>query len=367
MKIVKITIAVLASLVINAVSFAGELSVTGSAKATYALRSSDSTSSKSENGKGIGIANEFTLSASGETDGGIAWKYAQDIDDATVQDDASLVFTLPSYGTVGVFVSEGGISSKYGWSPAVYAPGSDYGWTSNAATGTKHDDGTAAPGFTYGNDIGGYNNFQYHTPAGILPFGLGAKIAWAPSSGTDQNASSDNAGDAKSQEDGHSVVQYQVNAAPIDGLSLTASYIENDGYSTLYKQTYEAGGGSVKYAMGPVTVGYGKFYVAPAILKATVDQHAISYTNTSYGIGFNVNDSFSVSYTNEKSNSRKKTVTAATKVDAMVEVEAEISAVQAAYTMGGMTMSIAQKSVDNMDYTANLDGKETVIAVSLAF
>lgn len=368
MKIVKITIAVLASLVINAVSFAGELTVTGSAKATYALRSSDSTSAKSENGKGLGIANEFTLSASGETDGGIAWKYAQDIDDATVQDDASLVFTLPNYGTVGVFISEGDLSSALAWSPAVYAPGSDYGWTTNNASTVKHDDdSTATPAFTRGNGINSFNSLQYHTPAGLLPFGIAAKVAWAPSTGADANASSDNAGDTKSLEDGHSATQYQVSAAPIDGLSISASYIENDGYSSLYKQTYEAGGGSVKYAMGPVTVGYGKFYVAPAIKKATRSQHNISFTNTSYGIGFNVNDSLSVSYTNEKSNARKKTVTLATKVDAMAEVESEISAVQAAYTMGGMTMSIAQKSIDNMDYTANLDGKETVIAVSLAF
>jgi hypothetical protein len=367
MKIVKITIAVLASFVINAVSFAGELTVTGSAKATYALRSSDSTSSKSENGKGIGITNEFTLSASGETDGGIAWKYAQDIDDATVQDDASLVFTVPGVGTLGVFVSEGGISSKYGWSPAVYAPGSDYGWTTNTTSATKHDNGTNAPTFTYGNDIGGYNNFQYHTPADILPFGIGAKIAWAPTTATDQNASSDNAGDTKSVEDGHSAVQYQVNATPYEGLSVTASYIENQGYGNLYKQSYEAGGGSAKYAMGPVTIGYGKFLVAPAILKSATASHTYLYENTSYGIGFNVNENLSVSYTNEKSNAKRKTVATTTRVDTMAEVETEITAVQAAYTMGGMTLSIAQKGIDNMDYTAALDAKETVLAVSLAF
>jgi hypothetical protein len=367
MKTLKITIAVLASVLANAVVFAGELTVTGNAKATYALRSSDSTTGASENGKGIGIANEFTLSASGETDNGIAWKYAQDIDDATVQDDASLTLTFPTYGTLGIFVSEGGISSKYGWSPAVYAPGSDYGWTSSAAAGTTHDDGTSQPGFTYGNDIGGYNNFQYHTPAGILPFGLGAKVAWAPSSATDQNASSDNAGDTKAAADGHSVLQYQVNATPVDGLSVSASYIENDGYGTDYKQTYEAGGVSAKYSAGPVTIGYGKFLVAPAITRALVAQHTYQYENISYGIGFNVNENFSISYTQEKSEASKKTVTAGTRADAMVKVEAEISAVQAAYTMGGMTVSVASKSLDNIDYTANRDGTETVIAVALAF
>jgi hypothetical protein len=168
MKIAKITLAVLASFLVNAVVFAGTLNVTGSAKATYAIRGSDSTTAKSSGGKGIGIANEFTLSAAGETDNGITWTYAQDIDGATVQDDASMTLTFPTLGTIGIFVSEGGISSKYGWSPAVYAPGTDYGWTGNSAV--VHDSGTQAPAFTYGDDIGGYNNFQYHTPSRYFTF-----------------------------------------------------------------------------------------------------------------------------------------------------------------------------------------------------
>ena len=367
MKTLKITIAVLAAVLANAVVFAGELTVTGNAKATYALRSSDSSTGVSENGKGIGIANEFTLGASGETDNGIAWKYAQDIDDATVQDDASLTLTFPTYGTLGIFVSEGDLSSALAWSPAVYAPGSDYGWTTNTATGTKHDDGTSTAPFSRGNGINAYNNFQYHTPAGILPFGLGAKVAWAPTVGADQNASSDNAGDARAAEDGYSAKQYQVTAAPIDGLSISASYLENDGYSTLYKQSYENGGYSAKYSVGPVTSGYGKFHIAPSILKATTAQHTYEYENTSLGIGFNVNEALSVSYTEEKSEASKKTVTPGTRADAKVSVETEITAIQAAYTMGGMTLSIANKSIDNMDYTANVDGQETVLSVSLAF
>ena len=367
MKTLKITIAVLASVLANAVVFAGELTVTGNAKATYALRSSDSTTAISENGKGIGIANEFTLGASGETDNGIAWKYAQDIDYATVQDYASLTLTFPTYGTVGIFVSEGDLSSALAWSPAVYAPGSDYGWTSNTATGTKNDDGTSTAPFSRGNGINAYNNFQYHTPAGILPFGLAAKVEWAPSTGADANASSDNAGDAKSAEDGHSARQYQVSAAPIDGLSISASYMENDGYNITYKQTYEAGGVSAKYSFGPVTVGYSKFAIAPAIRKVDDATHTYRYDNISYGIGFNVNENLSISYTNEKSEASKKDVTLGTPVDAMSKVEAEISAIQAAYTMGGMTVSVASKSLDNIDYTLNKDGKETVIAVALAF
>ena len=367
MKITKITLAVLVSFLVNAVTFAGELTVTGSAKATYALRGSDSTTTKSNGGKGIGIANEFTLSASGETDNGIAWKYAQDIDGATVQDDASLTLTFGDLGTIGIFVSEGGISSKYGWSPAVYAPGSDYGYTSNNASSVVHDAGTSSASFTYGDDIGGWNNFQYHTPAGLLPFGVTAKLAYAPNMGADANASSDAAGSVGNPEDGTSASQYQVNDTPIDGLSVTASYFTKNSPMSERKYKYEAGGASAKYSMGPVTIGYGEFRVQPSYLKTDTAITKL-YKNTSYGIGFNVNEAFSVSYTKENSEADKLTsITATSAADARATVETEITAIQAAYTMGGMTISVANKNIDNMDYTTALDAKETVIAVSLAF
>jgi len=355
------------SFLVNAVSFAGELTVTGNAKATYAIRGGDSTTAVSSGGKGIGIANEFTLGASGETDNGISWKYAQDIDGATVQDDASLTLTLPTLGTVGIFVSEGGISSKYGWSPAVYAPGSDYGWTSNNGSTVVHDSGLATASFTYGDDIGGFNNFQYHTPAGILPFGISAKVAYAPNTGANANASSDAAGTVPSAEDGSSAVQYQVNATPLDGLSVTASYFEKQNAQSIYKYGYEAGGASAKYAVGPVTIGYGKFYVQPAIAKATETILTQDYENTSYGIAFNVNESLSLSYTNEKSEANKKTVVGLTNADTKATVETTIDAIQAAYTMGGMTISVASKDISDMDYTAGLNAKETVLAISMAF
>jgi len=365
MKIAKITLAVLSSVLVNAIAFAGELTVTGNAKATYAIRGSDSTTGTSSGGKGIGIANEFTLSASGETDNGIAWNYAQDIDDATVQDDASLTLTFGDMGTFGIFVSEGGISSKYGWSPAVYAPGTDYGWTGNSST--VHDAGSHQPKFTYGDDIGGWNNFQYHTPAGILPLGISAKVAYAPSTGANQNASSDAAGTVPSAEDGDSAAQYQINAAPIDGLSLTASYFVKNSPAVGRKYKYEAGGASAKYAMGPVTLGYGQFKVQPSIKNSDTDVTKL-YDNRSYGVAFNVNENFTLSYTNEKSTAEKMTAVVVTSAaDTRSEVEQTISSVQAAYTMGGMTISVADKTLDNMDYTAAKDGKETVVAISLAF
>ena len=75
------------------VAQAGELSVTGAAKASYAIASSDSGSGALQQGKGLGVANEFTLSATGELDNGMTWSYATDIDGDTTQDDGKLTLT----------------------------------------------------------------------------------------------------------------------------------------------------------------------------------------------------------------------------------------------------------------------------------
>ena len=55
---------------------AGELSVSGTAKATYNIQSGDVA------GKGLGITNELNFTASGETDAGYAWTYSMELDPA---------------------------------------------------------------------------------------------------------------------------------------------------------------------------------------------------------------------------------------------------------------------------------------------
>jgi hypothetical protein len=261
-----------------------------------------------------------------------------------------------------VFVSEGGISSKFGWNVAAYAPGSDYGWSGNSST--SHRASGSAVAWTYGDDIGGYNNFQYHTPAGILPNDISVKIAYAPNLGSSANNSSNATGASSGAiTSGDNATQIQVSGSPVPGATLSASYIEKENQNVI-KRHYEAGGLSGKYAVGPVSLGYGRFYVQPTLQGAQSTIYTEHYINDSYGISFNVNDALSLSYTSEQSEANKETV-----VDAEVDtkVTAEITAVQAAYTMGGMTLSLAHKEIENMDYTSGKNGLETIVAVSLAF
>ena len=225
------------------VAKAGELSVTGSAKASYAITSSDGTAASNDSAKGLGIENEFTLGASGELDNGYTWSYAVDIDSvesSATNDDAKLTLTTP-IGTIGMFLGEGGLGVDNAASQSVVARPSDTSFNEQMTD-------------TY--DIDGYDNIQYHTPADMLPFGITAKIGYAPSglataandftaTGSTNNrlATTDtaSAGGITLHAGGSSVSHYQVKAAPIDGLNIGADYFEASGVVGSTDQAPESG------------------------------------------------------------------------------------------------------------------------------
>ena len=84
-KLTKLLFSVISSVMLVTSAYAGDFAVTGGVKTTYTILSNSGTTGTHGVGKGLGISNEFSLSASGELDNGMTWSYAQDIDGATVQ------------------------------------------------------------------------------------------------------------------------------------------------------------------------------------------------------------------------------------------------------------------------------------------
>jgi len=346
---------------ITALSFsvakAGELSVTGAAKASYAITSSDGTAAGADIGKGLGISNEFTLSASGELDNGFTWSYAQDIDGATVQDDAKLTLTTPM-GTLGVFISEGGLDTDNTASQSVISRPSDTSY---------------AEGMVDSWDISAQNTLQYHTPADMLPFGVAFKVAYAPSMVASINsyeaAGAINSGVftapatsgavTQTADMGRSATHYQVKANPIEGLNIGADYLEYSGVDNATAQEPESGSYYATYAFGPATIGYSKNYLATAMTTGSSD-YIESIEGTKYSISFNVNDDLSFSFENEESNPDNKTA-------ATTNYTMESSGIQAAYTMGGMTLGLLLNEHENATYAQNKNVKDTVFSVAMAF
>ena len=351
------------------VANAGDLAITGSAKASYSITSSDSASAQVEQDKGIGVTNEFSLSASGELDNGMTWNYKQDIDGTTTQDDAQLTLTT-EYGTLGAFVSEGGLDVDNSASQSVISRPSDTSY--NEVMVDSYD-------------LSGFNTLQYHTPAGLIPFGVTAKIAYAPSmtagindykaTGAANAVGYTNPGDGAGFYNtaaapltqtlanmGDSATHYQVKIAEVpfvEGLTLGADYVDISGQRATLDQEAESGSYYGTYSVGMVSIGYSKSFLATQMAEATTN-FLESLEATKYSIAANVNDNFSISYEKEKSEPTAKT-------SSTVMNDLEATGIQAAYTMGGMTLAVAMNDYENAQYTALNDVKDTVFSVAMAF
>ena len=348
----------LSSVSLFASANAGELGVSGTAKATYNILSG-----KTNVGKGLGITNELNFTASGETDQGYTWNYSMELDPNAVSsgttaaaenDDTKLTVGTP-YGTFGVFISEGGLDVEDAGSQSAYARPTDMG-----------DPSATADNYT----IDSYNNVQYHTPADMLPFGITAKIAYAPDlDDTAPGASGNNAGALSTKSNtfaGENATEIQVKAAPIDGLTIGASYFDfsEDGVAKM-DQNAESGAYYATYSQGAVSVGYSQAYRAERLETGSIVQSDKAtnidyYDQTNYSIAFAATDDITVSYEQETSEAVK--VQSGT-----TNVEQKSTGVQIAYTMGGMTLALAHNSHDNVGYVTGENQDQTLLAVTMAF
>jgi hypothetical protein len=157
---------------------------------------------------------------------------------------------------------------------------------------------------------------------------------------------------------GRNFTQYQVSAAPIDGLSLGASYGTFGGSTGDTGQEAEGGAWYAKYAINNVQLGYSKSYIAlPNAKTATTYETVLGHK---YSALIAVNDDLKVSYGVEKSEATHMLSTTA-------DVEQEVTQIAAAYTTGGLTLAVSMNDFENVSYTANKDVKATVFNVSMAF
>ena len=360
-KLTKILFSVISSVAIATSAFAGEFTVTGSAKATYTILSNSGTAGTHGLGKGLGIANEFSLGASGELDNGITWSYAQDIDGATVQDDASIAFGT-DYGTFKICISECGLSTKYAFDNSAYGVGSDNGYG-----GGSTSSGASANTMQYGANISSYNNIQYHAPADLLPFGMTFKYGITPAGAA--SGVNDSSHAVQTNDTAGDMTQAALTITPIDGFTISASYYDFDELGTRNsKQTAEGGSLAGNYSYGNLSIGYGQTRHVPNLRtgQSNTTAHVKGYENDAYSIGWAVNDSLSVSYTNEESTRiRAYDDVSGTRQDSNTTME--IDTIDLSYTVGGMTIGVSQSETDVDSYTAGDEVTETIFAVSMAF
>jgi len=147
---------------------------------------------------------------------------------------------------------------------------------------------------------------------------------------------------------------------PVEGAAFGAQYYHQDEEGNAQSgQKQQSGTVYATYAFGPATIGGALSRVAPTQETASaVDVDW--YENIAYSAGFAVNDSLSISYEMETS-AQEGTIAANATYDV------EVQSIQAAYTMGGMTIGLAMEDIEGAGYVQNADYKETTLSMAMDF
>ena len=356
-NITKKVVVLFSSLFLSVNAFAGELSVTGSANASYVINGGQ----VNNNDKGLGISNELKFAASGELDNGFTWSYFMELDGndggAHDNDDSQLKIGMGSMGTLYINDSEGGLSTETADGIGAVGNGSDFANTADF-TGNAQD-------------VSAHGNIQYDSPADALPFGLALSLAYVPNASDGDNNSYKSSGAVNTAGgDGDSEIMYRVKASPIDGLSLAADYFDAEGTTGTNAQTLESGGWAANYAFGNFEIGYKERYHAPAIGdKISAGGH--SYTLTGMGAEVALNDALSISYSKETSTEKKygAAVNAAAGASpfSRTETDFESTFLMVAYDIGGATVGLTSVESTNSGYISGADTTKTLATLSMAF
>ena len=313
---------------------AGEMSISGSAEATYVSNSGSHATAVAGtgglNGNPFGLSHDIDITGSGELDNG--WTYKVNTDFAGQDmgaDSTTLMMDMGSLGTIGIDQGSG-----------AFGIGTLENDVPNAYEEADHSVGTLGHGIdangVAGNAIGYSNTFS----------GVGVSIEYL----ADTGAAVTQAGGVSGTSSG-SDFNYALTYAMDNGMTLAYGASDTD-------LPYEAAGdtseqvASVNYVMGAVSVGVS--------MSEQKSLGILSQQNTHYGIAFNVNDSLSLSYSVNNAED-KGTGNAAN------PSEEENKGVMAAYSIGGASARLALNSADNVGGVSSTKAKNMEISLALAF
>tara|TARA_E500000331_G_scaffold354711_1_gene408411 strand:+ start:1705 stop:2664 length:960 start_codon:yes stop_codon:yes gene_type:complete len=317
-KLKKIGLSALAGSLVATSAYAGEMSVSGSAKATYTDKETGTTT-----GSPFGMNKLLSFNGSGDLDNGHAISVYFG-NNGTSQSSASMTYNM---GDMGSLTLDNGVGGHGLGSVDDKTPTAAEEIWDNISHGTGHD------GFRVG--IGNAGALAYSNTVG----GITISADYVRQGG---GSVEDGSTGAAGKGTGQSVA---LTMSPADGVSI--------GYATGAAGTSNAGVDSdqqtafVTYAAGPVTLGY---QMAEENTNETAD-----WETTQWGISFNVNDSMSLSYGERTVDMSDKTT------------DQEDKGIAVSYTMGSISLS-ANMNESNDHLGASGTNKETTeIALSFAF
>ena len=309
-KLTKVGLTALATSLVASASYAGELSVSGSAALTYTGLDSNSDTNP------WAMADSVKFNGSGDLDNGMTVSVYYELDGGTY-DDYNLKLGMGDMGTLsfsGASSSGSGVDSVKDIVPKAYTPVYEL---ANEVGGAA-DNGLLD---TSGNTQTGQWGYD------VTAAGFDLSVSYNPKPAA-----------AAAAETGYSVSY----SGLMDGLTLVYGVFDDGDIA-------ENDTMGVKYSMGNMTA---------AIQATNVDYEATTSTDqdaTHMGISLAINDDLTVS-------AGRQTVDFSNAAE-----DEENTGIQASYTMGSISFSGGFNKVESSGGTANLDAEASMFAASFAF
>jgi outer membrane protein OmpU len=299
----KIGLTALAGSLIATSAFAGSMSVGGSAGISYG------NSSNYDRGNTWSSGDSLTFTGSGELDNGMSVVTYQEIDGGTL-DDRYFSVEMDGLGKMTFHAHGGGtaMSAVDDTTPTAYGESWDLiGHTASAATTSKTSGQADKEGAIGG--FGTNNSFMYDMPE--MVDGLDVNLSYVPSGGT--------------RTDG--TVSVALAYTGVEGLTVGYAVDDNGlaGTSKLETEVMYA-----KYAFGSFTVGFSESEQDQSGATTSDDEFS------AHGITYQVSDNLTIGYNSSERQFGDKSA------------DQENKALSVSYTSGGMTVSAASVSMDNV-------------------
>ena len=338
---------------------AGDMTVTGGVDMSWMSLDGNS----SDTGNPLGIGSNLTFKASGELDNG--WTFTGTVANLNGNAYSTAVVNIDMLGLGSLNFNQGnsgnGIDAFDDKMPTAW----EETWGTGVGTGIQLVSG-----------VGTSHNIQYSLPKFL---GTSIVVAMAPVMGATDTADKTTSG--VNTANGGRGYDATINLNPSLGTELLSglNMFVGGHYKEIYKSAatgnqednrYEGVAG-ITLDLGPVSIGGGRSGILTGKIGTTdVD----FYRNNMYGVAFNINDDLSVSYGRHESqqtfvNPGAGYTDAGAGVGSGAPRTMTIDSWQAAYTIGGASIRIAETKVKNAAYqvVSDFDKSARTISLALAF
>ena len=326
---------------------AGELSIAGGMTMTMTKKSGSTT------GNPLGVASNITFTGAGELDGGQKVDLTISHTDKDVYSSANMKLTTNSLGTWKLSQATGGagIGGYDDNMPRAF----EEAWDTGVGSGVDLAKG-----------VGSSTTLSWTSPTVA---GTSLQFAVAPrNDGASINDKASGGSTDALRGQGFDVVLDTSQDFGAFGADLFVGYsvTEQDPTSEVAGgdqiKDREEGVAGITLTVGPIKAGWQRSVEYTGLNQVATD--VFGYKNTSFGVSFNVNDNLSVSYAEFES--LRGLVEGTSGINRPLTT---VESIQAAYTVGGVSLKVAMNELDNGTYTTGSanDADSSLVLLSLAF